>query len=75
MKILRIYLEDHVLIKCYRIEHSILLKIQNMIDTKEFLRSVNKKSSGSGVKNEITPNQELADDLSKPIIRKFEKGK
>ena len=27
------------------------------------------------VKNEITPNQELADDLNKPIIRKFEKGK
>ena len=46
-----------------------------MIDTKEFLRSFDKKPSGSGVKNEITPNQELADDLSKPIIRTFEKGK
>ena len=46
-----------------------------MIDTKEFLRSFDKKPSGSSVKNEITPNQELADDLSKPVIRKFEKGK
>ena len=33
----------------------------------------NKKSSGSGVKSEIMPNQELAKELHKPIIRKFEK--
>ena len=34
-----------------------------------------KKFSGSGVKSEILPNQELAEDLQKKIIRKFEKRK
>ena len=32
-----------------------------------------KKSSESGIANE--PNHQLADDLHKPIIRKFKKGK
>ena len=32
-----------------------------------------KKSSGSDVKSEIIPNQELAEELQKLIIRKFEK--
>ena len=32
-----------------------------------------KKSSGSGIVNE--PNYQLADELHKPIIRKFKKGK
>ena len=34
-----------------------------------------KKSSGSGIKSEIMENQELAEELHKPIIRKFEKQK
>ena len=34
-----------------------------------------KKSSGNGVKSEIMKNQELAEELHKPIIRKFEKQK
>ena len=34
-----------------------------------------KKSAGSGMKNEITQNQELAEELYKPIIRKFNKRK
>ena len=34
-----------------------------------------KNSSGSGFKSEITPNQELAEELLKSIIRKFEKQK
>ena len=34
-----------------------------------------KNSSGSGVKNEITPQQELAKELHKTVIRKFEKRK
>ena len=34
-----------------------------------------KNFSGSGVKSEILPNQELAEDLQKKIIRKFEKRK
>ena len=35
----------------------------------------NKKSSGSGVNNNIIPNQELTEELHKPIIRKFKKEK
>ena len=34
-----------------------------------------KKSKGSGIKNEIKENQQLANELHKPIIRKFEKRK
>ena len=34
-----------------------------------------KKSKGAGVKNEITQNQQLANELHKPIIRKFKKRK
>ena len=34
---------------------------------------IDKKSSGSGIVNE--PNYQLADELHKPIIRKFKKGK
>ena len=35
----------------------------------------NKKSKGSGIKNEIKENQKLANELHKPIIRKFKKRK
>ena len=34
-----------------------------------------KKSKGSGIKNEIKENQQLDNELHKPIIRKFKKGK
>ena len=34
-----------------------------------------KKSKGSGIKNEIKENQQLANELHKPIIRKFKKEK
>ena len=34
---------------------------------------IDKKFSRSGIVNE--PNYQLADDLHKPIIRKFKKGK
>ena len=36
---------------------------------------VDKKTSGSGVKNENISNKELAEELHKPIIRKFNKTK
>ena len=35
----------------------------------------NKKSKGSGIKNEIKKDQQLANELHKPIIRKFKKRK
>ena len=34
-----------------------------------------KKSKGAGIKNEIKENQQLANELHKPIIGKFKKGK
>ena len=34
-----------------------------------------KKSSGGAVKNDIMPNQQLAEELHKPIFRKFQKSK
>ena len=33
------------------------------------------KSAGSGIKNEIKQKQQLANELHKPIIRKFYKKK
>ena len=34
-----------------------------------------KKSKGAGIKNEIKENQQLNNELHKPIIRKFKKRK
>ena len=34
-----------------------------------------KKSKGTGIKNEFKENQQLANELHKPIIRKFKKRK
>ena len=34
-----------------------------------------KKSKGNGIKNEIKENQQLANEVHKPIIRKFKKRK
>ena len=34
-----------------------------------------KKTSGSGIKNEIISNKQLAEELNKPVIRKFNKRK
>ena len=34
-----------------------------------------KKSKGAGIKNEIKENQQLANELHKPILRKFKKRK
>ena len=38
-------------------------------------KSFDKKTSGGAIKNEIMQNKELADELQRPIIRKFEKPK
>ena len=40
-----------------------------------FCKFFDNKSSGIGVKIEIMSNQQLADELHKPIIRKFENRK
>ena len=71
----------------YVIKHLILLKIQNMIDIKEVLllwfKFFYKKSAslayksgmGTGFKSAIKKNEQLAEELRKPVIRKFEKRK
>ena len=38
-------------------------------------KSFDKKTSGRGIKNENISNKELAEELHKPIIRKFERRK
>ena len=38
-------------------------------------RLFDKKSKGSGIKNEIKENQQLANELHKPITRKLKKKK
>ena len=56
-----------------------LLKTQNMADIKGIYliyyliyTFFDKKTSVSGIKNEIMSNKEVAEELNKKIIRKFE---
>ena len=65
---LRIYLEKRPLLKYCVIKHLILLKTQNMIDSKEFLLQwfmifFDKKSSGGDIKKENMSSQELSKEL------------
>ena len=83
MEILRICLKKQFPITYYVINDLMLLKTQNMMDITANLRHwsiifFDKKSSGSNtsggaVKSSIMPNQELAEELHKAIIRKFDK--
>ena len=57
-------------------KHLILLKIHNMMDNKQVLRLwfINfVKSQGDGINNEIKQNEQLAEELHKPIIKIFKK--
>ena len=88
MVILKIELEEQLLIKYCVIKHLILLKIQNMMDIsvdllRWFINVLIKKSalltdksaSGGAIKNKIMSNKKLAEELHKPIIRKFGRKK
>ena len=62
------------------IKHLMLLKIRNLIDVNAdllqwFINSLIKKSSGRDIKNENVSNKKLAEELHKPITRKFKKRK
>ena len=74
MEILKIYIEEQLLIKCFVIKHLILLKIQNMMELLASIvyKFVDQKNFGGTVKNEIISNKELAEKLRKRIVRKFE---
>ena len=77
MDILKIQIEQYLLIKYYAIKHLMLLNIYNI---KVFQWSINyrffdKNTSVNGIKNKNIPNKELAEGLHKPIIRTFNKTK
>ena len=68
------------LIKSCMIKHLILLKVRIMRDINADLLQwpinlLMKKSCGSGIKNEKISNQQLAEKLHKPIIKKIEEKK
>ena len=56
-----------LLIKYCVKKHLILLKIQNMMHIN--IAFFDKKSSGSGIKNENTSNKELAEELHNQLLK------
>ena len=77
MDILKIYLEEQLLVKYCVIKHLILLEIQNMLDINVGLIQwfINFLIKRPQVEQKNIPNKELAEGLHKPIIKKFQKGK
>ena len=81
MEILKIELDEQLLIKYYMIKHLILLKIQNMMDINVDLLqwSINfliKKLLALVLKIIMfQTNKQLANKLDKPITKKFNKKK
>ena len=80
MEILKISSEEQLLIKYCLIKHLILLKIRNMMNINVDLLqwSINfliKETLGGTVETENISNKELAKELHKSIIRKFQKRK
>ena len=80
LEILRICLEEQLLIKYYTIKALNITKNQKYDGYQRGLASMiynffAKMSSATGVKIKTMPNQELAEELNTPIIRKFEKRK
>ena len=62
--------------KVLRVKHLMLLKILNITDIKEslllwFISSLIKKTAGGGANNKIKQNQQLVNELHKPIIKKI----
>ena len=56
-------------------QRGLALMVYKFFDKKSTLLQINKSASGSGIKNENMSNNELAEELHKPIIRKFLKIK
>ena len=85
IKILITYLEDQLLISAAKspkydgYERRLASLVYNYFYSKSPLlarsKSLANSASIGSVKNEIMSNQELAGELHKPIIRKFEKRK
>ena len=80
MLILKISLDKQLLIKYCVIKHLLLLKIQNMMHIKEnflqcSIKFFDKKLLAVVLKSENICNNELVEELHKPIIRKFKTRK
>ena len=80
MEISNIQIEEQLLIKYYVIKHSVLLKIQNMMDINVdllqcFINFLIKKTLGETVKNENIFNKELAEDYTKQLLKDSRKEK
>ena len=80
LEILRIFLEEQLLIKYYTIKAFNITKNQNYDGYQRGLALMiiiffAKMFSGTDVKSKTMPNQELAEKLNTSIIRKFEKRK
>ena len=71
MEILKIKLEEQLTITYRVINCLILLKIRNMMDINAHFLLI-KRPSGVGIKNGNISNKELAEELYKPIIKKFQ---
>ena len=72
MVILKIYLEEQLLIKYYVMEHFILPKVLDMINIKKVF---DKKTAGGTVKNEIMQNKELGRKYTKQLLENLENAK
>ena len=72
MVILKIYLEEQLLIKYYVMEHFILPKVLDMINVKKVF---DKKTAGGTVKNEIMQNKELGKKYTKQLLENLENAK
>ena len=72
MVILKIYLEEQLLIKYYVMEHFILPKVLDMINVKKVF---DKKTAGGTVKNEIMQNKELGKKYTKQLLENLENTK
>ena len=72
MVILKIYLEEQLLIKYYVMEHFILPKVLDMINIKKVF---DKKTAGGTVKNEIMQNKELGKKYTKQLLENLENAK
>ena len=80
MEILKIQQEKQLHINFKEIKHLILIKIQKYDGYQRVLASmayhfVDKKFKGIGVNNEIKQTEQLAEQLQKPLIKKFKRRK
>ena len=81
MEIFKIQLKERLLIKYCAVKHLMLLNLQNIIDIKEvllqwFIDFLKKRQlKGRTVENENISNKKLAEQLHKPLFKKFKKRK